>query len=515
MTDPIDRVNRLFAHTARTLPTRRHLILPDGREQSYAQTWERARRIAGALAAAGVGHGDRVLLLVGNSRELIDLYVACSQAGAICVPVNTLSTARELAGIAADCGPSALFVQHQYLDRIAADFPLRAMKLAVVTEGGATGLTAYDDLVAAAGPLVEPVSADAEDPCVMIYSSGTTGKPKGILLRERGVIENARMTDLVMRYQAGDVALTMLPLFSSFGFCWDFLMPALAGSTTAILPRFDPTAAIEMIERHGVTVLAGVPTMYARLFDAGNLAGRDFSSLRLMDVGGGPVSERLKHDLKQGHGIEVVESYGLSEISPVASVQIPFEEHRAGSCGPALPGIEVKVVDGEGAVLPHGSEGELCFRCSTFMIGYWNQPEATAQALRGGWLHSGDIGVVDGDGYIYYRDRLKDIIVANGNNVYPKEVENAICEHGAVQSAAVVGIPDEIRGEVVHAFVVRKPGARVSEAQLLGHCAGLIGRHKLPRGVIFVEELPLTASGKIRRFELRAMLRSGAATSTL
>lgn len=506
MSVALDRIDRLFAYAARSIPDNVQLVLLDGTSISYAQTFTRAQRIANAMLEAGLERGDRVLLFMGNSRELVELYIACSLAGVICVPVNTLTTARELINTAADCTPSAAFFQAQYRDRLLPAFLVYPQKLKVSTQGTIAGWQSYDALVERGTALARPVSDDPEDPCVMIYSSGTTGKPKGILLRERAVIENALMTNLHMRYRMHDRVLTMLPLFSSFGFCWDFLMTAQVGASTVLLPRFDPVEAVNAIERLKVTAMCGVPTMYARLFEASNIAGRDLSSLRMMDVGGGPVSDRLKHDLKQVHGIEIVESYGLTEISPVASVQIPFTEHREGSCGPALPGIEVKVVDEHGREVPPGTPGELCFRCSTFMVGYWNKPEETARVLRDGWLHSGDIGAVDADGHLYYRDRLKDMIVTNGNNVYPKEVENALCEHGAVQSAAVVGIPDEIRGEIVHAFVVLKPGQHADGEALIDHCSRLIGRHKLPKGVTFVHELPLTASGKIQRFQLRAML---------
>lgn len=420
--------------------------------------------------------------------------------------MNTLTTARELVNTAADCSPAAAFVQYPFLDRITPELLRHDLRLKVVTQGAAAGWQRYDDLLQAHSPLAQAVSANSEDPSVMIYSSGTTGKPKGILLRQRGITENAHMTNLVMRYQTSDIGMSMLPLFSSFGFCWDFLMAAQAGARTLILPKFDPQAAIENIERYKVTVLAGVPTMFARLFDAENIKGRDFSSLRLLDVGGGPVSDRLKLDLKNLHKIEIVESYGLSEISPVASVQVPFTDHKVGACGQPLPGIEVKVLGPNDEELPANTPGEFCFRCSTFMIGYWNKPDLTAQALRGGWLHSGDIGVVDQDGELFLRDRLKDMIISSGYNIYPKEVENALCEHKAVQSAAVVGVPDEIRGETVHAFVVRKPGQEASAQELIAHCATIIGKHKLPRDISFVDELPLTASGKIQRYALREML---------
>ncbi|MBC7437110.1 MAG: AMP-binding protein [Bdellovibrionales bacterium] len=516
MTAPIDRIDRLFAHNARTLPGQTHLVLADCSTQTWLQTWQRASAIASALLGSGVKPGDRVLVLSGNSRELQELYVACGIANAICVPVNTLTTARELVATAQDCSPAAAFLEHALIDRISPELSIPGLK--VVMRASQAGWQTYEDVVAAAPGeqaarwlLQPPVDSRGDDPGVMIYSSGTTGKPKGILLSQYGVIENARMTQSVARLQMSDINLAMLPLFSSFGFCWDFLMPALAGATTVILTKFDPQSALKAVEKHRVTVLVGVPTMFARIFDAPELSKTDISTLRLMDVGGGPVSDKLKHDLKHVHGIEIIESFGLTEISPVAAAQVPGDAHRAGSTGPALPGVQVKVIDFDGKVLPPNEPGELCFSAPTLMLGYWNRPEQTAESLRNGWLHSGDIGIVDEDGHIYIRDRLKDMIVANGYNVYPKEVENALAEHPVVQNVAVVGVPDEIRGEVIHAFVVLREGASATGEALIAHCATLIGKHKLPRQIHFTDNLPLTASGKIQRFALRDQARANIA----
>jgi len=509
MTPPINRIDRLFRHNAMTIPNTVHLVCPDDRMQSYGETFARAQRVAAAIVDAGVRPADRVLLFMGNSRELVELYIGCSLAGVVAVPVNTLTTARELISVAADCAPTAVFVQHQFLYRITPEFLAHDLRLKVVTQGTPGDWQEYETMLARVRPLARAICDDPEDAGIMIYSSGTTGKPKGILLRQRGVTEDARMTNLVLRVRIDDILLTMLPLFSSFGFCFDFLLAAHAGARTVILPKFDPAAVADLVERHRVTVLIGVPTMFARVFDPENLGKWDMSSLRLTDVGGGPVSDRLKQDIRHVHGIEMVEGYGLTEISPVASIGIPFGVHKVGSCGPPLPGVELRVVDENDREVPPNTPGELCLRSATLMIGYWNKPELTAQAMRGGWLHTGDIGVVDEDGEIHVLDRLKDMIISSGNNIYPKEVENALCEHNAVQSAAVIGIPDEIRGELVHAFVVLKTGEDVSEHELIVHCAGVIGRHKLPRAITFVDGLPLTASGKIQRFQLREMAKQG------
>jgi long-chain acyl-CoA synthetase len=507
MTAALERIDTLFAHNARTLPRAPHLLEVNAAPyQTYAQTYERAARLAQAMVSAGLQPGQRVLLFTGNSRELVELFIACALAGAICVPVNTLSSARELLNTALDCTPAQLFMHAQFADRIDPQLTQQVPGLKVAIQGSIGGWRSYDELVSAHEPLAGPLRHEPEDPAVMIYSSGTTGRPKGILLRHSAIVLNAQMTQSVARYQLADRNITLLPMFSSFGYCWDFIMPALAGSSVVILPRFDPEQAWQLVQKHRASILVGVPTMFARLFDPQTLKGKDISSVRLMDVGGGPVSDRLKQDLKQVHGIEIIESYGLSEISPVAAAQIPFDQQRPGSTGPTLPGVEVKVIDAQGQVLPPNTPGELCFRSRTFMAGYWNQPEKTAEAIREGWLHSGDIGVVDEDGHVYIRDRIKDMIVSNGFNVYPKEVENALCEHPQVQTAAVVGVPDEIRGELIHAFVVRKEGAQIQEQELLAHTATLVGKHKIPRGISFVTELPLTASGKIQRFALREQL---------
>jgi long-chain acyl-CoA synthetase len=338
---------------------------------------------------------------------------------------------------------------------------------------------------------------------MMIYSSGTTGTPKGILLSHQGLVDNARMTAGVLEYRDTDRFITLLPSFSSFGFSFDFAQAALVGAATVILSQFSPERAIDLIDRYRVTCLAGVPTMFARMFDRSMLGSSDVSSLRLIDVGGGPVAVRLKSDLRSIYGIETVESYGLTEISPVASVQPPGRVNEGASCGPPLPGVEVSVVNSAGEPIPVGDAGELLFRCKTTMVGYWGKPELTAETLRGGWLHTGDIGKLDADGNIHILDRLKDVIVTNGFNVYPKEVENTICELDAVQTAAVVGVPHAIRGEDICAFVVLKPGAALAEADIVSHCQKYIGKFKVPRLVVMINEFPLTANGKIQRFELR------------
>lgn len=510
MAAPPRTVDAVFTAAAERDAAATHLILPDGGQVSYAETLARAGALADVLRAAGVGRGDRVAAFMRNGRELPEIYVACGLAGAIAVPINGLNTARENTLLLADCTPAALVAEAALLDRL----PLAAMpppvRLRLVVRGEADGWDTYDAALAGARGAAPAARSRSEDAALIIYSSGTTGAPKGIMLSHEGVVGNARMASGVLGYRGDDRFLTILPFYSSFGFGFDFLQAGLAGASTAVLPVFDARAAVERVERDRVTCLAGVPTMFIRM--AEHLAGHDVTSLRLIDVGGGPVPEKLKQDWRTRFGIEMVESYGLTEISPVASAQRPGPPSPPGSCGPPLPGIEARVVDEHGRVVPHGEPGELTFRCGTLMIGYWNQPELTARTIRDGWLHSGDIGTIDDAGNLSILDRLKDMIITSGNNVYPKEVETVIFDHPSVMAVAVAGLPDPVRGEQVHAFVVPAPGSAASADEILGHCRENLALFKVPRGITFVDELPLTASGKVRRFLLRQM--AAARTST-
>ncbi len=501
------RIDRVFHLAAKDSADRVHLLLPDGAAVSYAETYDRVRRLATVLRDGGVTPGDRVAAMHRNARELVEFFVACGLCGAIGVAINTLGTRREVATLMADCTPAALIASGEFLPLLQDDLMPETMRLRLVTDTAPPhGWMSYAEAVATAERLDDAPGRDPEEAALMIYSSGTTGRPKGILLSHRALVENAIRTADVLGYRADDRFLTLLPLFSSFGFAFDLLQAALSRASTVLMDRFDEKTAVELLERHRVTFLAGVPTMFARMFDTANLKGRDISSLRLIDVGGGPVSLKLKTMLRQELGVGVVESYGLTEISPVASVQRDPYSVTSSSCGEPLPGFRVRAVDLDDKELPHGEPGELVFQSNTFMLGYWNQPEETARSLRDGWLCTGDVGRVDENGEIHILDRTKDMIVSNGFNVYPKEVENVIAELPEVESVAVVGKPDEIRGEVVHAFVVPRVGRELSEEQVLTYCRENLARFKTPWGVSFLKQLPLTGSGKIQRYRLRQML---------
>lgn len=501
------RIDDVFAQAAREAPNRTHLVFEDGGTATYAQTYTRAAALAGAFEAAGIASGDRVAGFMRNSREVIEFFVACAIANVIGVALNGMSTKRELAGIFADCSPSGIVAEAGFLTRVP-DCTAMRLRVATQTASPPQGWMDYDALIAQASPAKPHPAASANDPAMMIYSSGTTGAPKGILLRHNALVENARMTLSVLKTTAQDRHMTVLPLFSSFGFGFDFVQVGLLRASVVIQQQFDEKQAVELIARHRVSFLAAVPTMLARMFDPAVIGDLDLSCVRLIDVGGGPVAPRLKAKLADDYGIEVVESYGLTEISPVASVQVPSDAGALGSCGAPLPGIECRVIGLDGSPAGVDQPGELQFRGPTLMSGYWNQPELTARTLKDGWLRSGDVGRIDIQGNIHILDRTKDMIVANGFNVYPKEVESIIAELEQVQSVAVVGVPDDIQGERIHGFVVLKPGATLSEAQVFERCVIGLSSYKRPKKVHFIKEMPLTGSGKIRRVQLRDMLAS-------
>jgi fatty-acyl-CoA synthase len=500
----MERVDQVFARAAERWPNEPHLILVDGTSIPYAETYRRACRLAGALAKRGVAAGDRIALYAGNSRALYEAFIAAGLLGAIAVPLNVLNTAFENAKVIADAAPRAAIAE---FDRLAAlpDRVFGDRNIARISVGGAAaGWSEYESTLEDANAVRDSASR-AGEAALIIYSSGTTGEPKGIVLSHRGLILNSMAVGEVFSRSHADRFLTLLPSFHLFGYSFDFLACGLVGGRMIVMPQFDPVDALGLVERHRATLLAGVPLMFARMFDPALIEGRDLSSLRLIDVGGGPVPDSLKSRLKERLGIETVESYGLTEISATATVQRPGRPSAAGSSGPSLPGFEVSIRGSDGQPAPTGSAGEIVLRGPTPMLGYWNQPALTAATLRDGWLHTGDLGRMDEDGHVHVLDRIKDMIVSNGRNIYPKEVENALSAHPGVQAVAVIGIPEEMRGERVHACVVRRPGAEVEAEELLSFCREYLAPFKIPRAITFLDAMPTTASGKIRRFKLREL----------
>jgi long-chain acyl-CoA synthetase len=354
-------------------------------------------------------------------------------------------------------------------------------------------------------PAFDTVQTMPDDTAVILYTSGTTGRPKGAELSHFNMFFNAYISaEKVIGLGEDEVGLAALPLFHSFGQTCVMNTQIYGGGTITLLPRFEPQKALEVMARDGVTVFAGVPTMYFYLL---NFPGADqygLSALRRCVSGGSAMPVEVMRAFNQKYNVTILEGYGLSETSPVASFNQLDRPPKPGSIGRPIWGVEMRCVDSEGRAVPAGELGEIAIRGHNVMKGYFRRPEATAEALRGGWFHSGDIARMDDDGYVFIADRLKDMIIRCGLNVYPREIEEVLQTHPAVSLAAVIGVPHEEHGEEVMAFVIRKAGATLEADELIAWSRETMAAYKYPRAVEFVDALPMTATGKILKRELRA-----------
>jgi long-chain acyl-CoA synthetase len=469
----------------------------DRSELSYSTLEEMSSRAATMLRNRGVQPGDRIGLMLANVPAFPVLYYAILRAGAIVVPMNVLLKRREIAHYLGDSGAGPLLVARELLDEA------RAGAEETGTETVAIEGSGIDELVAGfdPGPEVAPTSPD--DTAVILYTSGTTGKPKGAELTHANLDENAEVVARTLtEVGPDDVVLGALPLFHSFGQTAAMNASLRAGACLTLLPRFEPGAALETMRRERVTVFLGVPTMYAAMLNHPDRGEFDLSSLRTCISGGQSLPIELLHGFEDAFGCKVLEGYGLSETSPVACQNRPDRERRPGSIGIPIEGVEMKIVDERGEELPAGEVGEILIRGPNVMKGYWRNPEATAATIRDGWLHSGDLGRRDSDGYFFVVDRIKDLVIRGGYNVFPREVEEVIYEHPAVREAAVVGVPDPELGEEVGAAVVLRDGAEASSEEIAAFVKERLAAYKYPRRVWFLNELPKGPTGKILKREI-------------
>lgn len=465
---------------------------------TFGQFDEASRRVAGYLSGRGVQRGDRIGVMLPNVPEFAFLYYGVLRAGAVVVPMNPLLQAREVAHCLEDSGALMLFVWESA--REAAEEGCRATGAAAVVVGS----DGFDAMIADAAPRSDLAAVDSGDVAVILYTSGTTGRPKGAALTHGNLARNAEIVakDLLeLTYQ--DVIFGGLPLFHSFGQTAGLNAAVRAGACLALLPRFDSGAALAALARHRVTVMQGVPTMYVALLRDPGRADHDLSPLRLSISGGAALPVEVLLDFERTFGCVVLEGYGLSETSPVATFNLP-ERRRVGSIGLPIAGVDLRVVDDGGADVEPGQPGEILVRGHNVMKGYWCDPEATAATIVGGWLHTGDVGRQDEDGFFYIVDRKKELIIRGGYNVYPREVEEALYEHPAVREAAVIGIPDPVVGEEIAAFVTLRAGRSADADELRSFVKGRVAAYKYPRVVEVVAELPKTSTGKILKREIRA-----------
>jgi long-chain acyl-CoA synthetase len=465
---------------------------------------EGSARVAGMLRARGVGPGDRVGIMLPNVPYFAPVYYGILRLGAIVVPMNVLLKGREVAFYCEDSGAKVLFAWHGFGDAARQGAEQAGTELVLVEPGE------FEKLVMEAEPLREMAGRDASDTAVILYTSGTTGTPKGAELTHDNLRRNAEASCGLHDVGPQDVVLGALPLFHSFGQTCTLNAGILSGATITLLPRFDAEKALEIFQRDAVTIFMGVPTMYGALLHASGREQADLSRLRLCVSGGASLPLEVMRAFEDAFGATILEGYGLSETSPVASFNRSAEARKPGSIGTPIEGVEMKVVGDDGTVLATGEVGEIVVRGHNVMRSYWNRPDATHEAIRDGWFHTGDMAKVDEDGYFFIVDRKKDMIIRGGYNVYPREVEEVLYEHPAVREAAVVGVPHGEWGEEVGAAVALKEGEQVSAEELRNYVKENVASYKYPREIWFVDELPKGPTGKIlkREIEVPAEVRS-------
>jgi long-chain acyl-CoA synthetase len=471
----------------------------DERALSYAELDRAARGFATSLRARGLAPGDKVALMVPNVPEFTVAYFGTLYAGCTVVPLNVLLSAPEVTYHLED-SEAALLVAHPLFEQ-----PARGgagpIGVPVVLAAGEGDDTVAGMARAEAADAVHPTQP--ADTAVILYTSGTTGKPKGAELTHSNLLLNcAVVVPKLVPIGPDEVALGALPLFHSFGQTCIQNATIAAGGTFTLLPRFTPEDAFTVMERDRVTLFAGVPTMYFALL---HYEGRSFdlSSLRLCMSGGSAMPVEVMRAFEAKFPVQILEGYGLSETSPVASFNMPGRPRTPGSIGYPVWGVEMCVLDENDRPVPDGEPGEICIRGHNVMKGYLKRPDATKEALRGGWFHSGDIGVRDAGGSYAIVDRKKDMIIRGGFNVYPREVEEVLFAHEAIAEAAVIGVPHESHGEEVKAIVVPAPGKSVTPEAVIAWCRERLAAYKYPRIVELAESLPKGPTGKILKRELR------------
>jgi long-chain acyl-CoA synthetase len=424
------------------------------------------------------------------------VYYGVLRAGGVVVPMNVLLKGREVAFYLEDSGARLVFAWHDFGEAAQAGAAEAGAECVLVTPGEIEGV------VFGAPEVTEVVDRDPGDTAVILYTSGTTGTPKGAELTHGNMQSNAETSADLIRFESGAVVLGGLPLFHSFGQTCSLNTAVLRGACLTLLPRFDPVKALEIIARDRVSIFLGVPTMYTALLHTPAREGADVSSLKVCVSGGSAMPVEVMRGFEEAYGAVILEGYGLSETSPVASFNHPDRERKPGSIGTPIAGVEMKVVDDEGREVPQGEVGEIVIKGPNVMKGYLNRPDATAETIRDGWFHSGDLGRVDEDGYFFIVDRKKDMIIRGGYNVYPREVEEVLYEHPAVREAAVVGVPDEQWGEEVGAVVALKDGASATPEELRDFAKDQVAAYKYPRRVWIVADLPKGPTGKILKREI-------------
>jgi long-chain acyl-CoA synthetase len=485
-----------------------------GNELGYERLQALVEKLAGSLAASGVKKGDRVALMLPNCPQYVISFFATVRLGAIVTQINPMYVEREIEHILADSGAETIIVYADMYPRVKNVLPRTSLKNVVVVSFGGEpeGLDSshhlFDAFLATDADPAPDVELDpAEDVAALQYTGGTTGVSKGAMLTHRNLAANVQQAIDVFVADPGLFAsnqriVAVLPFFHIYGLTCVMMFGIRMGLNQLLVPRFDVREILELVARERPILFAGVPTMYMALNASGaDLRKHHFHEVQVYNSGGAALPVNLLHAFEEKTGRNIYEGYGLSEASPVTHFNPIFAERRPGSIGVPIPGTDARIVDvatGE-AEMPVGETGELIVRGPQVMKGYWNMPDETVRTLRNGWLYTGDIAKMDEDGYFYIVDRKKDMIVASGYNVYPREVEEVLFEHPAVSEAVAVGVPDPYRGETIKAFVVKRQDDNASEDEILSFCKERLAPYKTPKSIEFRDELPKSTVGKLLR----------------
>ena len=486
-----------------------------GQRLTYAAAREKVSRIADALTACGLKPGDRIVTILRNSLDTILLSFGAFEAGVVLAPINHRLTPREWWQICEDTEAKLLVCDPEFgtdVDAIRDEFR-HVQSFIMTSQSASPGWRSFDDwiTITAATEQTSRIDIVEDDDVLQFYTSGTTGAPKGVVLTHRAVTENLGQLNSVVQYQPGERFLLLLPLFHAAGMM-TMLHAVSCGAALCVRPSFQSQDVLQTLSRDDIAATMMIPTMIEMcLREAARMGPLSFDHLRLIIYGASPIEEQTLRAAIDLFQCDFAQRYGTTETLCVAWLD-PADHRRAlngdtnllRSAGRPVAGIEIRVVDEQGREVPAGESGEFIVRGPQLMKGYWNSPTKTRESLKDGWLHTGDAGFIDQEGYIYICDRVKDVIVSGAENIYPREIEEVLMEHPGVEEAAVIGIPDRKWGEAIHAVVVRVPDSQTDAEQLMAFCRERLARFKVPRSVEFVDRFPRNSIGKLLKRELRA-----------
>jgi len=477
----------------------------EGRWFTNKEMLERGARVAHGLRELGVKRGDRVATVLGNCPEVLNVFNACFQNGAWCMPVLFTLTGPEMGNLFEDAQPEVVVTEKAFLDKVTEGKKRTASIKAVVTidDEPQPGCVYMKDWLDEMPSAFDMVSCDPDDVAMLMYTSGTTGKPKGVMLTHDNLHFTALASARGQGTEEGEVGISVLPLNHSYG-----IITSIAGTqyrNSGVLMRwFNPEEMLKLIAEFKANITALVPTMILYLLALPDVEKYDLSSMRRWGCAAAPLAAEVKRKFEERFPGEIFEGYGLTECSPTVFLNRRDLPYREGSVGKPIDGVEVCIKDNEGGLLGPGEPGEICVRGRNVMKGYYNRPEATAEVIRDGWLHTGDVGCMDEDGYLYVTDRVKDLIIRGGENVFPKDIEEVLMRHPKVAEAAVIGMPDEYYGEEVMAVVVPAPDAEPTAEEIIEFCSEHLGKFQVPKRIEFTPMLPKNLVGKILKKEIRA-----------